>query len=290
MIRRRFTGFTLVELLVVIAIIGILIALLLPAVQSARSAARLAQNANNLKQIGLAVQLYEQHWRGFPPTRFRSDQYSVSWAFRLLPYLELSNVYDSHDYTKKCYDPVNENSMRVGISVFVNPSRRGTEPKCRFDDGNDIGVDIYGTCLDYACSRGWYNPSAGCGTGGIYGMKFTPKCSGPFVYQYSVSPAQVSDGLSTTIAVGDRWSGKNVPVFQGTCGDWPAGFEAGAELHFPSGPDDATWSMFGSADGRMAQFVFLDGHVQSINYSISNSVLKALCVVGDGMAIPGNAY
>jgi prepilin-type N-terminal cleavage/methylation domain-containing protein/prepilin-type processing-associated H-X9-DG protein len=66
MILRKRSGFTLVELLVVITIIGMLMALLLPAVQSAREAGRRATCMNNQHQLGLALLNFEAAHRRFP--------------------------------------------------------------------------------------------------------------------------------------------------------------------------------------------------------------------------------
>ena len=62
----RRSGFTLVELLVVIMIIAVLVSLLLPAVQSARDAGWRLTCKNNLRQIGIAVRHYAEGNAAFP--------------------------------------------------------------------------------------------------------------------------------------------------------------------------------------------------------------------------------
>ncbi len=62
------TGFTLIELLVVMAIISILASMLLPSLSGAKEQAYQAACLNNLRQLGLGLQLYRDDFDfRFPP-------------------------------------------------------------------------------------------------------------------------------------------------------------------------------------------------------------------------------
>lgn len=78
----RQRGFTLIELLVVIAILAILAAILFPVFARARASARQTGCISNLRQLGLALEMYASDYRDLYPYACDSaDTYAPDiWA------------------------------------------------------------------------------------------------------------------------------------------------------------------------------------------------------------------
>ncbi len=126
----RRSGFTLLELLVVVAIIAILIALLLPAIQSIRERARSTYCANNLMQIGMALANYASVHSVLPPGVVDvkgpvlnvPSGYHHSWTVQILPFLGLENIYRHIDINRGVYDESNQTVLDSTIATFLCPS------------------------------------------------------------------------------------------------------------------------------------------------------------------------
>lgn len=91
----RRKGFTLIELLVVISIIALLMGILMPALNRARKQARDVCCLSNLKQLGIALQMYAQEYDDFIPRAL--DNRQARWILVFMPFLG-EEYRDADDY------------------------------------------------------------------------------------------------------------------------------------------------------------------------------------------------
>ena len=211
-------GFTLVELLVVIAIIGVLIGLLLPAVQAAREAARRTQCMNNVKQVLLSFENFDsvkgrlplgainQVPVGAKPTTFNWDAPRQSWYPYVLPYIEAAttlanytNIDDSQtsDFTA-LVNYLSENSKTktsptaIALPIFLCPSDADAPTQMFLPQG-----------------WGWFSLGnypvffGGLTLGGAHPTQLTGDKKAAFGINFGARKAEIIDGTSNTMIVGE---------------------------------------------------------------------------------------
>jgi prepilin-type N-terminal cleavage/methylation domain-containing protein/prepilin-type processing-associated H-X9-DG protein len=181
-------AFTLIELLVVMAIIGVLISLLLPAVQAAREAARRTQCANDLMQIGLAMQNYEAAFESFPPGVVnptgpiinQAKGYHLGWIAQMLPMLEQKSTYNHINFDLGAYEEANVTVRMVKMRTLLCPS--------------DPGPDLAGGAAQTNYAGNYHHDEA----------PIDVTNTGVLFLNSRVRTEDIEDGASNTIAVGEK--------------------------------------------------------------------------------------
>lgn len=201
------SGFTLVEVLVVLGIIGLIFSLFLPAVQSGREAARRAKCANNLKQLGIALQNYETPYAALPPRillhilSIDAEVYMIAGDYSpqtaLLPYLELSELYHSINFNTPMvfmadisHYSANVTAARQTVEVFICPS-------------DSLAIPQPFAPINY---RGNAGLCGDCASGPVR-VRMTPGSTGQERGAFTIWGARASDfpdGFSNTISFSEK--------------------------------------------------------------------------------------
>ncbi len=298
--RRR--AFTLIELLVALSIIGLLIALLLPAVQAARGTARRAGCLNNLKQIGLGLASYEATHRSFPPgylSGFLADGTDTGpgwgWGAMLLPQLEQGPAFAAINFGLAIERPANLTARLQVIDVFLCPAGPAY-PAWLATARDDAGVPTSPIC---SVAPANYVGMFGTSDPGIDG-------DGVFFRGSAIGSRAITDGSSSTIAVGERsrslgeatWAGSvtgaalypdeadgiGYPRVEGAAG-MVLGHAGGNKG--PGDPNSEVNQFHGRHEAGGAHFLFADGHVTFLKTSLDKRVYRALATRAGGEVVAG---
>lgn len=310
----RRHGFTLIELLVVIAIIGVLVAMLLPAVQAARESARRMQCANNLRQIGLAMQMYDDQWKYLPP----AGRGQVSGFIQILPFLENSSLYKLYDFKADPENPQqsthNLEVVRQAVAAYLCPSmalpRDVPEPliQCNlFLERGAPGSYALNAGTKYILApvtdfNGEYNGAfANPGNQFIVAPADEPNRS--FHGHTSIHGISRADGTSNTLMVGELNYGledmkyvclEKLGQRLGGSTIWGSGYPGmsvattvgvynARRAAIPNGREE--WLTFRSDHPGGCNFVFCDGGVRFVPDTIEASVLDALATRAGGEVV-----